>query len=728
MKKLIRYSLVAGVVLAVALAAFAIAAPYLLGLERIRAAGEDYASKALGRSVTIEDSSFSWAGPRIRLEGFTIADAAGGTGQPLARFASFDLKLRLWELLRLKVSVEHIILTAPRVRLVRSADGRWNFADILETINAAGGKSASAARYYADKAPAGAIEAPPVDLAVDRIVVEKGELFFADAATPRLAGGLTFRDVSLILTDLSLDQPVSVQAGLGIDRNGTDVTLTGSVGPVGKPIVPGRIPLDLELSVPAFDLARVPSIAGPLPVDVKGTVTVSDRLTGTLEEGFQVEGHRKLAGVDLTRTDGRPLVRAFDGGAVFTALVRPEARVVEISDFSLTAGEAVINAGGRVALVKAGPSVDLKIDSEPIPLSGWGRILPDLGAMASLDGDISLRGDVSGVVGRDLTVDMVFVSDRLEVDRGPAMKERSTAPASGEEKAGQAGPEPMAPPAVTVTGKVEVKEGRFEKISFSDLEAAVSQKGTRVSLDDMTLSAFSGRMAGKAWADLGQVPLAYGTRMSMQDVEVNDALEAVARLPGVLFGKVSMDVALDGRGTDFPHIQKFLSGSGSLEAKDGRLATANLGRSAGKAASLLGLSADGEDTPFEDMDATFTIKDGKVKFSRLRLASGQWDLSARGDVGLDRSLALTSHMTLSEQATGKIPADRRKLLPKAPDGRAQLPLKIGGDVTAPRITLDSSAMNAEARREVKQKVEKKKQELKEKLGEDLQKQLKGLFK
>jgi hypothetical protein len=82
---------------------------------------------------------------------------------------------------------------------------------------------------------------------------------------------------------------------------------------------------------------------------------------------------------------------------------------------------------------------------------------------------------------------------------------------------------------------------------------------------------------------------------------------------------------------------------------------------------------------------------------------------------------MTSRMTLSKEASEKIPAKRRKLFPKEADGRTQLPLKIGGSVTSPKVTLDSSAMNQEAKEELKRDVKDKTEELKKDIGKKLKK-------
>jgi uncharacterized protein involved in outer membrane biogenesis len=215
--------------------------------------------------------------------------------------------------------------------------------------------------------------------------------------------------------------------------------------------------------------------------------------------------------------------------------------------------------------------------------------------------------------------------------------------------------------------------------------------------------------------------------MVMTGVQINDALAAVAKMDGIVYGKASMDVSIEGKGTQFEDLEKYLTGRGAVKAADGRLATANLGGGAAKAASLLGIEGDDGETRFEDMDVSFTIEDGKVKVSNMRISTGEYSLKARGDIGLDRSLAMTSRMTLSHEKSNQIPAKRRRLFPKEKDGRVQIPLKIGGSVTSPKIRLDSSAMNQAAKEEVKKEVEVKTEELKKKIEKDLGEKLKKLF-
>jgi AsmA protein len=724
MKKLIKYSLIFAVVLIILVVAGVIAAPYLLNIDALLAVGEEKASSRLGRDVNIEDVSFSWIGPKIRLEGFSIAEAEGFGSEPFARFQSLDLKLRLLDLFRLRLSAEYVILTGPRIRIVRNMAGSFNFDDIIERLNA---PAASALAPFAAMAPdKEGFNALPIDLLVKEIRMEDGELFFSDSTVPRFGRGITCKGAFLTLTDLSLDRPMRITAHLGINRLSRDLEFEGNVGPVGKPIVPGRIPFDLNLNLLPFELVRIPQIIGSLPVAPSGVITVRQRVRGSISEGVTFEADATLLKLNVENMEGKRLVKDFNGSLSQNGRMDLSSRRLSLSGLRLEAYQAIFEASGSVADLGPSPTLDFGISSNAIPLSGWDEVLPGLGPMVKLEGDLTFNGKLGGTLGKDLAADLSLSSKRFEMDRGPALLERSSSaavtPPAGEEPI-----EPMKPLPITVVGTLTVDQGRFEKITFSDMETLVSQTGTLFSLDEMGMTVFSGRLSGKAWTDLGTLPLVYGANLAMSDVQVNDALASVAGLEGVLYSKISADISVDGKGTEFADIQKHLTGRGLIEGDEGRLTSANLAGGAAKAASLLGLGGENGETRFDDMNMAFTIENGKVKVSSMVIATKEWSMSTRGEIGLDQSLSLTSRMTLSQEATARIPEKRRRFFPKEPDGRVQIPLKIGGKVTSPKIGLDSTAMSEAAKEEVKQKVEERGEELKKKIQKDLGEKLKKLF-
>ena len=724
MKKIARYSLIGGGILLLLLIIGLVAAPYLFNLDSLRQWSEKQAAAQLGREVTIQDVGFSWAGPKVRLSGFSIAEGEDFGTEPFADLESFDLKLKFLDLLRLRLTVEHIVFSAPKVRVIRDDSGRFNFDDILRRFST---PPEASSLPLAAMTPGGeTVEAPPIDLLVEQIRIEDGTFYIQDATIPRLGRGITCENVSLLLTDLSFDRPMTITASLGLNQAGEDVRFVGKVGPLGTRIVPAKIPFDLQLSLEPFELARIPKIIGPLPMGLSGVLSAGQKVSGTLEEGILFNGDALLRGLNVQTAEGQQQVAGFDGTFVLAGRLDISGRDLYLDSSRLEAYKAIFEAAGSVMRLGRAPVISLDVSSNSIPLSGWEEVLPPLGSLMELDGDLTFKGKIRGTPGKDLSADLSFRSEKFEADRGPALMERSSSeaavPAGGKEPL-----QPIKAPPITVKGTAAVKDGRFEKISFSNLTANLSQRGTRFSLDNLSLQAFSGGVQGSAWADLGKLPLAYGSSLSLDDIQVNEILSSLAGMGGILYGTTSMDLSLSGKGTDYEDLKKYLTGKGSLSGKDGRLTSANLAGGAAKAASLLGIGGEGSETTFEAMKASFSIENGKMKVGNLGIETGEWSLKAMGDIGLDKTLSLSSRMTLSEAATAKIPEERRRLFPKESDGRVQVPLKIGGTVTSPSFALDTSAMGEAAREEVKEKIEEKKDDLKEKLQEDLGEKLKKFF-
>ena len=111
-----------------------------------------------GRHLTM--AAFDIDVPRrwIHVAGFHLADRE--PGPPLLEFETLDIRFRLRDLLRGRVHLRDITLTAPRLRIVRGAGGLLNISDLLER----------------PAQPTGAL--PPFTL--DRLAITGGTILFED--------------------------------------------------------------------------------------------------------------------------------------------------------------------------------------------------------------------------------------------------------------------------------------------------------------------------------------------------------------------------------------------------------------------------------------------------------------------------------------------------------------------------------------------------------------------
>lgn len=114
-----------------ALAAGWLALARLLAPERIRRFAESAATQALGRQVTIQGARFHlWHG--FLLEQVVVSEAAGYGQTPfleVERISGGFLLLPLFKERQLIIPTLRIL--RPRIRLIQSADGRWNIQELL---------------------------------------------------------------------------------------------------------------------------------------------------------------------------------------------------------------------------------------------------------------------------------------------------------------------------------------------------------------------------------------------------------------------------------------------------------------------------------------------------------------------------------------------------------------------------------------------------------------------
>ncbi len=135
MKRLGRWLAVIVAVLAVLVITAIILVKVLVTPERIRATVLPLAEQPLHRQVTLGDIRVGlFSG--VQLSQLAIAEPKGDE-----TFVAADqviLRYRFWPLLLGRVMIDEVQLVAPRIRIVRQADGRFNFSDLLSGPAAAG--------------------------------------------------------------------------------------------------------------------------------------------------------------------------------------------------------------------------------------------------------------------------------------------------------------------------------------------------------------------------------------------------------------------------------------------------------------------------------------------------------------------------------------------------------------------------------------------------------------
>ena len=288
-KKLFKISALCAGIVIVLLVALTILIKVVISPEQVKKTILPRISAAINRQVSLGNVSVSiFSG--IRLHDLVIQDKEGG--QPFLKAGALRLEYRFWPLLRKRVEIKEIRLESPLLRIIRHADGSFNFSDLT-----------------AKKEQPSPTVKSPIDLAVSQVTLTDGTMIFDDRQG--LGGKPYVTQISAIQMtagNISLDSefPVSLQANL---PGGATIDISGTATKVGS--APS---IALTTTLIAKDLAKL--VAG-LPPSVSekahklalaGGLEFRLKLAGETKTPKQLlqSGEIKLNNIQLTVGGTRP--------------------------------------------------------------------------------------------------------------------------------------------------------------------------------------------------------------------------------------------------------------------------------------------------------------------------------------------------------------------------------------------------------------------------------------
>jgi uncharacterized protein involved in outer membrane biogenesis len=254
--RIARYLLIAAVVFLVLCGVAALAVPLLVQHVALERAGE-----SIGRQVSIE---------RVRFNPFTLALSARGI-RVAAQDASTDFvtiaeakaDFSISSVRYLAPVIDALTIIAPRIRLQRTQERRFNFSDIIERLRS------SPAEQGPDDEPARFalhnLELSQGEIVVDDLVLEQQHRVAA------LTIGVPF------VSNLDYAADITVEPALSAVVNGSPLTLTGASVPFSD-----TLPTSLDLVVSDLNIATYLPL---VPTSLAFTVP-KGKLDGDLKIGF----------------------------------------------------------------------------------------------------------------------------------------------------------------------------------------------------------------------------------------------------------------------------------------------------------------------------------------------------------------------------------------------------------------------------------------------------------
>ena len=357
------FFLVAGIALAFFIATF--------NADRYRPLLTQKLEETFGSPVRLDHLSLAWhGGIALDLKGLAVySDSL--KKEPALELERASATLELFPLLQRKIQIGLISLLRPRLEIIRDAEGNFALKGIQPPSRKAAPPSAKGNKTVASAAQAS------LALLIGAIQVEDGEILLSDpTSTPPFETRI--RDLDLVLKDISLTQPLSVDLRAALFGKEQNAHLTGEL------LLPG---LHGKGQLNHFHLEIDLSRLGPdiLPSGVA--------LTGKLEAHLEPlaldpQGIEDLA-ADFRLNGGKVSVSglksAFEN-VTLEAVVKKERVEMDRLSAEFAGGNLTVN--GSATRLAAVPLTSFKASLEGVKLS---QLLP-----SSRPGNPEWRGNLSG--------------------------------------------------------------------------------------------------------------------------------------------------------------------------------------------------------------------------------------------------------------------------------------------------------------------------------------------
>ncbi len=301
-----------------------------------------------------------------------------------------------------------------------------------------------------------------------------------------------------------------------------------------------------------------------------------------------------------------------------------------------------------------------------------------------------------------------------------------SAPPSGESKKNEQKQEGGLLPGFDIDANISIGKLSTEKFEFNNVQGGVYISQGIVTLKNLSMNAFDGKIATKGTLDLrDKKKRPFNLDLDINSVESNSMLSKFSSFGNNLFGKFTMKTKLQGDLNDTLGLDKqSLLGDGSVQLFDGKLLGFPLTSKLADATGVTSL----REVNFKNWSNAFSISNGRININDLKVNAGTTDFLVGGSQGLDGSMDYNLNVKLPESVSGqlKLPGVASQLVQyfKDKDGRINLNFFVSGMATSPSLKLDTRAQEDMA----KQAVDKKKNELLDEGKKKAEDALKKLFK
>ncbi|HXW89800.1 MAG TPA: AsmA family protein [Terriglobales bacterium] len=385
--------------LAVLLALVVFVLPHLISLDYWRPKVESLLGSALAREVHIGRLELSLLAGGLRAENFSIADDPTFSPVRFLDCKSLGIGVSLKELVfSHQLHVTSLTLSEPRVNLVRSPAGEWNFSTI--------GHSADTASVITEDVFAPSVPGSTQAFTFDQIKISDGLLVLPATGTTETKEStpVALQHVDVDLRNVALDRVMSFVVS-GRNGDGGSIEVRGEAGPVSR-ATPEKTPFHAAIHVAGANLALSHASSGPSGLLSMDASIASDG------SAAHSEGHGHVEKLRLVRAGTALSQRVSFSYATDYSLAK-QTGVIRAGEISVGKGKAQLS--GSYNLQGATVATHLKVSGSQIPLESVEAVLAAFGVQLPA-GSAFRGGTLSANLSIDGRADRLLTTGKAEVD------------------------------------------------------------------------------------------------------------------------------------------------------------------------------------------------------------------------------------------------------------------------------------------------------------------------
>jgi len=261
------------------------------------------------------------------------------------------------------------------------------------------------------------------------------------------------------------------------------------------------------------------------------------------------------------------------------------------------------------------------------------------------------------------------------------------------------------PKGLIANGTVKVSKAVYKKIITNDFALKFNLSKGILTVQELSARAYSGKLESNLTVDLNQPGLSYNGTLGLKSVQAADLSSAIMqKTAGMLTGSLQAAMNFTGAGTSWAELKNVLNADGSYTLTDGGIRGTPVSSSI---STLLGLQ-ELNNISYKNITGTFKVVDGGKVRIKSSMQGADLNAEAEGVIGLDGSLNLPVTLHLSPAMSEKLKS-RASFAKYLTDdqGGSTLSLKLSGNLTSPRPTLDTKEVQKQIQKSIQKEIFKK---------------------